>query len=74
MTKHRFYAWLVLDKKDGKEGMLSAEVPGFTLAPVPLVNRNRDVVVNYFGPVAKLHERRTGEKVRMAVFEEVTEN
>lgn len=60
-----YYAWVVRDS-DGREGVISAFVPGLP-GITPLQNRDNDVVLS-LGGIAKTHADRRGQEVRLVKF------
>lgn len=60
-----YYAWVVKDS-DGREGVISALVPGLP-GITALQNRDYDVVLS-LGDIAKTHADRSGHEVRLVKF------
>lgn len=60
-----YYPWVVKDS-DGREGVISALVPGLP-GITALQNRDYDVVLS-LGDIAKTHADRSGHEVRLVKF------
>ena len=61
------YAWQV-QEPDGKWSLVGALIPSLGTHS-PLIHRSLDIVRDNFGPLAREHADRTGQRLRLARFD-----
>lgn len=70
------FAWQCLEQPD-VWSLVGAMIPDIATPGVvthtPLIGRNRDLVKNKMGPLARQHAEKTGQKLRFAHFKLVSE-